>query len=231
MKKRTIAQQAGSIRTKLKRQGIEKLKYHDGSEIPLSIIPNHKLIEHFIVMDHMQRARQLKAQLEELKFDLQTQGDEIYTQLLKEEGLDAGDIKNFTLFSLDKNERIVFKRPPGYTINEAERKICLEFKKKWLDDVAENLTDEVRYLVELVDQMLETRNGEIDPGSVATLNQWVQKIRNPHFRKMVDHLNKSREAYYKKRYEQFIEKDGQGEDETIVLTYAKVKPVPLEPNS
>lgn len=224
MKKQTIAQKAATIRRRLKKQGITHIKIQSGENVPINLISNPKLIEHVFVTAKLQRIQQLQQEMAVLKHELQTEGDQIYTQRLTEEGIQPGEIKNFTLFSLDKNNKIIFRRPPRYTWDETEKEICSGFKKKWMEDIGEQIPDEISYLINLVDDMMETRNGDIDPNAVATLNQWAKKITNKNFRKMVQHLNLSRDAYYAKRYESFYFKNEQGKDTSVVLDYAKVAP-------
>ncbi len=219
-KKRTIAQQAGTARRKLKRQGIEFLTDYKGTDVPIDYVPNIDLLEHYNTMELLEEARSIREQLEAFKAKVQTTGDEIYTQMLAEAGVDSPN-KNFTLSTFNKGMKIIFKRPPKYTQDEKELAISREFKKKWLEDEAENVPE---YIIDLVVSLLESKDGNIDQAQISELNKMTQKIRNKNFRKMVEHFNKSLDAYYAKRYEQFLYKDNQGKEQSIVMNYADAEP-------
>lgn len=223
MKKTTIAQQAGIIRRKLKRQGIEVIKDHEENEVPLKYIPNAKLVEHFTTADLVEEAKDILRQLEAFKAKVQSSGDEIYTKLLEEAGVASKEVKNFHIATLDRSMKIVFKRPPRYTQDEKELAISREFKKAWLKDEAENVPE---YIIDLVSSLIEARDGNIDQSQISELNKLTDKIKNKNFQQMVKHFNKSLEAYYAKRYEQFIERNVQGEEDTYVLSYARAEAVP-----
>ncbi len=220
-KLKTIAQQAAIIRRALKRKGINTLTDYKGNQVPLEYIPNSQLVEHSFTSEVNQVANQLLTALEEFKYMVQSNGDQIYSQHLSEGGIEAGEIKNFTLNSLDRKSSIKFTRPPRYSQDEKELAISREYKKKWLADEAENVPD---YVLELVIGLIESKDGNIDQAQISELNKMKEKIRNKNFRKMVDHFNKSLQPYYAKRYEQFIYRDEQGQEHTIILTYAKVSP-------
>lgn len=220
-KKRTIAQQAGIARRSLKRQGVEFLTDYKGTDVPLEYVPNIALVEHYITQELLNQARQIRKDLENFKARVQGQGDDIYMKILAEAGVESPN-KNFSLTNFDKSERIVFKRPPKYTQDEKELAISREFKKAWLKDESASTPD---YIIDLVTSLIESKDGNIDQAQISELNKMREKIRNKNFRKMVDHFNKSLSAYYAKRYEQFLFKDEQGRDQSIVMNYADADPV------
>lgn len=220
--KQTIAQQAGLIRRRLKRQGIETIKDHEENDVPLAYVPNIKLVEDATTRELIAEAKEILQRIREFKARVQDQGDAIYGKVLEEEGLSAKQVKNFHISSLDKSMRIVYKRPPKYTQDEKELAISREYKKKWLQDEADNAVPD--YIIDLVTSLIESRDGNIDQAQISELNKMTEKIRNKNFRAMVKHFNRSLEAYYAKRYEHFIERDEQGQDQSYVLTYAKADP-------
>lgn len=229
MKKQTIAQQAGVIRRKYKRLGIETIRDHNENDVPLDYVPNIKLVEHAATQDLIQEAKAILQTIREFKHKVQTTGDEIYNQLLAEEGLQGKEVKNFHIGTFNKNKKVVYKRPPKYTQDEKELAISREYKKKWLKDEADNAVPD--YIIDLVTSLIESRDGNIDQAQISELNKMTEKIRNKNFREMVKHFNKSLEPYYAKRYEQFVERDAQGEDQNYVLTYSSAEPcTPEEDN-
>lgn len=221
MKKRTIAQQAGSIRAKLKRQGIESIKDYKGNEVPLEYIPNIDLVEHQAVTELHEEALELRKKMEVLKGKVQSQGDAIYTQRMKEAGLDPKSQKGFTRKSFDGKLSIKFTKPPKYTIDEVEREISREYKAKWLKDEAGSVPE---YYLELVTNLMEARDGNVDQAQLSELNKMRDKIPNKNFGKMVDHFNKCLKPYYAKRYEQFMFRDDQNKEQSIILSYSDVDP-------
>lgn len=220
-KKRTIAQQAASARRKLKNRGIESLVDYKGNEVPIDYVPNVELLEHFLTIKTIEKAKELREELALFKHSIQSQGDELHLQRLEEGGIHQKEVKNYSLSTFDKSKKVIIKRPPKYTQDETELAICREYKKKWFADMAGNIA---QWLIDLVSSLIENRDGDIDRDQIGTLNRMAEKISNKNFQKMVEHFNKSLEAYYAKRYEQFIECDEQGQEKTIVLTYASLKP-------
>lgn len=220
-KNRTIAQQAGTIRRKLKKQGIETLTDYKGNEVPLEYVPNIDLVEHQAVTELHQEALELRQRMEVLKGKVQSQGDAIYTQRMQEAGLDPKSQKGFTRKSFDGKLSIKFTKPPKYTIDEVEREISQEYKKKWLQDEAGAIPE---YYLELVTSLMEARDGNVDQAQLSELNKMRDKIPNKNFRAMVDHFNKCLKPYYAKRYEQFIERDDQNKEQSIILSYSDVDP-------
>lgn len=220
-KKRSIAQQAASARRKLKTKGVEFLTDYKGNDVPIDYVPNIDLLEHFITLETLQKAKELKASLAEFKHNIQTDGDSLHLQRLKEGGVNNKEVKNYSLTTFDRKEKVEIKRPPKYTMDETELAICREYKKKWIADESGQATP---YLIEMVTELIETKDGDIDRDQIGTLNKMVDKVKNKNFTKMVKHFNNSMEPYYAKRYERFIYRDGQGKEQTIVLTYASLHP-------
>lgn len=217
----TIAQRAGYIRRKLKREEVTKLKDYKGQEVPIDYIPDIELVEHFQTIEFIDEALDLRRRLQEFKFRLQTTGDDIYRQILDDNGVEMAEIKNFTLSSFNKERKIVYKRPPKYTKDEKELEISRQYKRKFLDDTAGGAES---WLVDLLEELIEDSRGDVDMGKISKLNKLAQKIPNKNFKLMVKHFNQCLDAYYAKRYEQFLLRDDQGEEQSIILTYANVKP-------
>lgn len=221
-KQLSIAQRAGYARRRLKNAGVESIKDHKDQDVPLDYVPDIKLVEHFTTLELIEEAKEIRQRIREFKYKVQTQGDDIYTQMLKDAGVDAGDIKNFSLSTMNKQKLVRFKRPPAYTQDEKQLEISRSFKRKFFEDMAGDVPD---YIVDLIEELMENSQGDIDQAKISKLNQLATKIKNKNFRQMVEHYNQSLDAYYAKRYEQFIEKDDQGEDSSIILTYASEHPV------
>jgi len=222
MKKRSIAQQAGIIRRRLKKQGITSITDYKGNEVPLEYVPNIDLIEHQSVTDLHAEAAELLERLQAFKGKVQSQGDSIYEQRMQEAGLDPKSQKGFTRTTFDKLLSIKFTRPPKYTRDDVELAIAQEYKRKWLRDEANAVPD---YYMELVANLMESRDGNVDQAQLSELNKMREKIPNKNFRKMVDHFNQCLKPYYAKRYEQFIARDTQGKEQTVILSYSDVEPV------
>lgn len=223
----TIAQRAGYARRKLKNAGVESIADHKGTEVPIDYVPDIKLVEHFLTLELIEEAREIRQRIREFKYKVQSEGDDVYQQILADADLEDKEIKNYTLSSFNKMKRVVFKRPPAYTQDEKQLEISREYKKKFIQEMAGDVPD---YVVDLVEELMENSQGDIDQAKISKLNQLATKIKNKNFQKMVEHYNQSLDAYYAKRYEQFVEKDDQGEDASIILTYASEKPKAPEEN-
>lgn len=217
----TIAQRAGYARRRLKNRGIETLKDHKGQDVPLDWIPDIDIVEHIATLELVEKAEDLRRQLAEFKHDVQTTGDEIHRQMLADEGVENPKIKNYSLTTMDKSHRLQFKRPPKYNQDEKELAISNDYKDKFFKDMAGEVPE---YVVNLLEELTENSRGDIDQSKISKLNQLATKIKNKNFQKMVKHYNQSLDAYYAKRYEQFQMRDEQGELQSIVLTYASLKP-------
>lgn len=221
----TIAQRAGYARRKLKNRGIETLKDYKGQEVPLDWIPDVDLVEHFHTLKILDEALELRKQLRAFKAKVQGDGDDIYNQILADNGVKDKEVKNFSLSMLNKNRRIVYKRPPKYTKDEKQLAISRDYKRKFFDDMTGGSIPS--WAIDLIEELIEDSRGDIDQGKISKLNQMAQKIKNKNFQKMVKHFNQALDAYYAKRYEQFYLRDEQGEEKSIILTYAKLKPLDL----
>lgn len=224
-KSRTIAQQAGMARRRLKKEGVEFIEDYKGVAVPLDYVPDIDLVEHFLTLQLIAEAKEIKTKLQEFKYKVQSQGDQLYHQMLADHNVESKEIKNFSLSTLNKKLKIRFTRPPHYTHDEKQLAISRDYKTKFLMDVAGDVD---AYVVNLIEELLENSTGDIDPAKKSKLNQLATKIKNKNFLKMVDHYNQSLDAYYAKRYEQFLEKDEQGQENGIIMTYASLSPVNAE---
>lgn len=221
-KKLTIAQQAGYARRKLKNRGIDAITDYKGQDVPVDWVPDMDLMEHFLTRELIDEARELQDRLRAFKHKVQQKGDELYSRMLEDNGVAQDEIKNYTLSTFDKSLQLVYRKPPRYTQDEKELAISRDYKKKFFADIGGDLES---WIIDLIEELMENTRGDIDPRKIGTLNKLAQKIKNKNFQQMVKHYNQSLDPYYAKRYEQFKERNDQGDYDSIVLTYASLSPM------
>ncbi len=221
-KNKTIRQRAGYIRRRLKREGNEILTDYKGQDVPVDWVPAIDLVEHFETVEFINEAIDLRRRLSEFKHRVQSTGDDIYRQILEDNGVAEKEIKNYSLSSLDKKHKVEFKRPPKYSLDEKELAISRDYKMKFYEEMAGDIP---KWLVSLIEELIEDSKGDVDQGKLARLNKMVPQIPSNNFKQMVNHYNQARDAYYAKRYENFYVRDEQGQEKSIVLTYSYVSPI------
>lgn len=222
-KRRSINQMAGTAKTMLKRRGVEFLKDHKGNEVPIDYVPAIDLVKHVKCLELVEKAKQLKDQLAEFKFECQDIGDTIYDQLMHENEVRDSSVGGFTLGTFDKSSKVLYKMDTVSEKIPEELRIAEEYWEKYLEKYKTTETD-ISLMIEIVNDVLHNSKDEIDVRQIGKLNRYGSRVKDKNYHKFLEHLNQAYDTRHTKRYEQFYEKDNQGEEQSIVLTYTKLKP-------
>lgn len=220
-KPRTIAQRAGVYRAQLKRKGVEVIKDHKGQDVPVDYVPAIDILKHFACEELMAEAAELHRKLAAFKGKCQQVGDEIYEQLMAEEEIREKSVGGFRLNNFDKSKYVDFKMDTVQVIDSEQLQIAKEYKDRFIKEEAGELS---AVITDLLNLAFETSEGRIDPRRGRALNKLRGRIKNKHFRKFLDHYNQAFDINHTKRYERFIYRDDQGEEQSILLTYSRVRP-------
>lgn len=222
IKKASIARQASAIRKKMKRQGIKFLCDWQGKEVPLDYVPNLDLIKHYYAKQFLEKADKLNQELALFKAEVQQTGDDLFEQLQAENNIKSTSIGGFTVATFDKDQKIQYKMDLQTTYDEDLMRIAHSMKEEYRKDIIEKTGDNELGII--LDWAFETTNGKLDVRRLTSLNKYRSKVKNSHFRKMVDTINKALNVNHTKRFEIFEQRDSQGEYKTINLSYARVDP-------
>nr|BDD47016.1 hypothetical protein 11 [Balneolaceae bacterium] len=220
-KKRTLAQRAGKFRAKLTREGVEYLEDHKGQKVPVAYVPPIDMLKHFACEELMADAQELVEALARFKGKCQQMGDELYEQLMAEEEIREKSVGGFRLNNFDKSKYIDFKMDTVQVVDSEQLAIAKEYKDRFIKEEAGEMSNVISELLNLA---FETSDGNIDPRRGRALNKYRSRIKNKNFHKFLDHYNQAFDINHTKRYERFLYRDEQGEEQSIVLSYTKVDP-------
>lgn len=106
-----------------------------------------------------------------------------------------------------------------------ELEIAKSFWEIFLQEEFPDQNQEDHFLHEMVNDLLYNQKGHIDIRQIGKLNRWGSKIKNKNYHKFLEHLNQAYDTKHTKRYEQFLERNDQGEYDSLILTYSKADPV------
>lgn len=220
-KKRSLAQRAGKFRAKLTREGVEYLKDHKGQKVPVAYIPPIDMLKHFACEELMAEAVELLESLALFKGKCQQMGDEMYEALMAEELIRDKSVGGFRLQNFDRSKYIDFKMDTVQVVDSEQLAIAKEYKDRFITEEAGEMSGVISDLLNLA---FETSDGNIDPRRGRALNKYRSRIKNKNFHKFLDHYNQAFDINHTKRYERFLYRDEQGEEQSIVLSYTKVAP-------
>lgn len=227
-KPRTIAQEAGSARGALKRKGIKTLKDYNNRDVPVDYIPDLDIIKHFKTIELMEEAEAIKSTLQAFKAKCQEIGDDMYERLMAENEIKKTSVGGFTLSTFDKESHILFRMDSIKDKNQEEIDMAGECWKEFMKDEFPDLDPNQHFLASIVNELVFNTKDEIDTGLINILNRYGQKIDNKYYQKFLGHLNQAFDLRHTKRYEVFQNKNNQGKYKSVILSYAKVDPVPAE---
>ena len=219
--KKTLAQEAGYYRRKLKNRDVEAMKDHKGQEVPVDYIPPIELLKHRHAEEMVDEAMELHNKLADFKARCQELGDDLHQRLMEEDQIRDHSVGGFTLNDFQHNVRVKYKIDSVQEIDEERLAKAKHFKDKFIEEEAGDMS---KAITELLNYAFERENGNIDPRRGRALNKLRKRIKNKNFRKFLDEYNAAFDIRHTKRYELFQVKDDQGEWESISLTYSRIKP-------
>lgn len=220
-KKRTLAQRAGVYRSKLKRAGVETLKDHKGNEVPVDYVPALDLLKHMICEELIQESKGLQAELAAFKAKCQNLGDNLYDRMMEEEDIRPNSVGGFRLNNFEKSLYVDFKMDTVQVVDDEQIALAKEYKDKFVEEAYGNV-DPV--MMEILNEVFENTKGKVDPRLGQRLNKYRSRVKNKSFRNFLDHFNQAFDINHTKRYEKFMERNDQGEYDSILLTYSKLSP-------
>lgn len=220
-KPQTINQQAAVIRRQLKKQGITTLRDGAGQDVPLDYIPSTDILKHGKAIALVARAKELHKLLQEFRTECQQTGDDLYEMMMAEEEISAKSVGGFVLTDFEKQVKIKFRMDTRTSINESELAMAKHFKDQYLAEHEGAIPAEVLSLVNMV---FERDDQKIDVNRIRPLNRMRNQVKSKNFHRFLDHYNQAIETEHTKRFETFHEKDAQGEWESIILSYTRIKP-------
>lgn len=220
-KKKTLAQEAGYIRRRLKNKGVEMMKDHKGQDVPVDYIPPLDLLKHEHAESLVNEARELHNHMADFKARCQTIADDLHDRLLAEDEIREHSVGGFTLNDFGKNVRVKFKIDSVQEVDEERLEVAKAYKDKFIQDEAGDMS---KAITELLNYAFERESGRIDPRRGRALNKLRSRIKNKNFRKFLDEYNAAFDIRHTKRYEMFQVLNDQGEWDTISLTYSRISP-------
>lgn len=221
MKKQSLNQRAAVIRRQLKKQGITTLKDGAGLDVPVDYIPAGDILKHGRAIALTERARELHQLLADFRAECQQTGDELYELMMQEEDIKSHSKGGFVLTDFQKEVKIKFRMDTRTSINETELQKARHFKDEYLKEYEGQIPTEVIHLVNMV---FERDDQKIDVNRIRPLNRMRNQIKSKNFQKFLDHYNMAIETEHTKRFETFHEKNDQGEWDSIILSYTRIKP-------
>jgi len=220
----TIAQQAGYARRKLKNRDIEYLVDHKGLKVPINYVDDIDILKHWETIQIIERAKELREELAKFKGRCQQVGDELYDQLMREDEIRGQSVGGFTMATFDKEMKVLFKMDTVQVKIPEELTKAEDYWNRFLEDYYGDQDDKDALMIELVNELLHNTKDQIDLRNIGRLNRLGSKIDNKLYYKFLKHLNQAYDTNHTKRYEQFQERNAQGEYDSIVLTYTRVDP-------
>lgn len=224
-KKKTIAQQAGYLRSSMKRKGTQTLIDNFGREVPIEYIPDLDLVKHFHAQEMIDEANAIKKHMQEFKARCQKIGDELYDQLMEENQIKPSSKGGFTLPTFDKQVHVLFRMDTVKEKNHEHITLAGEYWNKFMQDEYPDRDPKEHFLHNVVNEIVFNTKDEVDTGLINMMNRYSAKIKNKYFKKFLEHLNQAFDLRYTKRFEVFEEKNKQGKYKGVILSYSKLEPL------